>query len=297
MIYKNKHNLPPEVYTALTADNYAHNFDPKFISATSLIKSPKERVLALRHHSDIETDVMENVWRVFGSACHHIFENQKTDNIKERRLSVEIDGMTLTGQSDLYLPKDKMIRDYKVTSVWHIVFGEKESFKDYTNQLNIYAYLHEVNDFEVNGLEVVAILRDFNKRESALKPELPQEPIISIPIALWSKDEQERYIKERIALHKQVLGLADDDIPVCSPAERWEKPGSWAIHKGNNIKAMKVCSNKADAELFMANYGKQYPLEKLRLEERLGKCGKCEGYCSAQRFCNFGKSLLAAEIK
>ena len=207
MKYSNKYDLPEEVYKALVIDKYGHSNDPYRVSATALLKSPKERLLTLRHKSELETDAVDRLWSVFGTACHNIFERQESDGVKERRLSMQVGKMTLSGQTDIYLPDKKIIRDYKVTSAWKFIYKE---FDDYEKQLNIYAALHRQAGLEVEGLEIVAILRDFSKRDADKKPDYPQLPIICLPIPLWTYDAQMEYIAGRVALHEDAIDLADD---------------------------------------------------------------------------------------
>ena len=58
------------------------------------------------------------------------------------------------------------IIDYKTTSAWTTVF--QSQIKEWTEQLNCYAYLYRTQGFSVDKLEIIAIYRDWS-RTNALK--------------------------------------------------------------------------------------------------------------------------------
>ena len=92
-------------------------------------------------------------------------------------------------------------------------------------------------------------------------------------------------MKEKVALVETSEPLADDDIPPCSPEERWERPTTWAVMKEGRKTALRVFDAKEEADK-MADGQKG-----LSVEERKGACARCEGYCLAAKFCSFAKGL------
>ena len=109
MVITNKFGLPESIATFARSDKYTKgNAD---ISVTSLI---------------------DMVWALFGTAVHRILEQtEENDNvIVEERLFAEIAGWTLSGALDHQelLPDGTVqITDYKVTSAWSVIFGDRKS--------------------------------------------------------------------------------------------------------------------------------------------------------------------------
>ncbi len=96
----NKHGLPKAFVDYATADRYSKgNAD---ISVTSLIDSPRVRLLKDRHSNDLESDAADMIWPLLGTAVHNILEQStSTGNVvKEERLFMEVQGWTLSGAID-----------------------------------------------------------------------------------------------------------------------------------------------------------------------------------------------------
>jgi len=69
--YTNKFNLDKPIYDWLTNDEYDHESDT--ISATTLLKSPRQVALQERHTDKIELDISDLVASRFGTAIHGSF--------------------------------------------------------------------------------------------------------------------------------------------------------------------------------------------------------------------------------
>jgi len=90
MNFTNKYNLPEFVVNGLKRDDYDHSSNG--FSATGLLKSPRQRLLAERHSDEIVMDVSDMTWSVLGTAVHTAFEMRgKSDNvIVETRMSLDV---------------------------------------------------------------------------------------------------------------------------------------------------------------------------------------------------------------
>ena len=77
----NKYGLPDSFVEAVKLDHHVTVGD---ISCTQLIDSPQIRYLKKNH--DIEEDVMDRMWALFGSAVHHILERSQYKQIEQRTL-------------------------------------------------------------------------------------------------------------------------------------------------------------------------------------------------------------------
>lgn len=288
--YTNTHNLPQPLFEALVNDEYEQVGD---ISVTGLIAPPMIRQLRRLHSAQIAEDAADFVWRLLGTAVHSVVEPHGQHNrLVEERLVTNVGGWVVSGKPDL-LDTDGVLTDYKCTSVYSFLLGDKP---DWIAQLNAYAYLYRQYDFEIKHLQIVAILRDWIARRADTDRSYPQCGVLVHPVELWPDDKAGAYIEERVRLHQEAQVLTPDAIPVCTPVERWEKPTLWAVKKIGNKKAMKggVCDHKWQAENIVASKaqpGDKKP--KYEIEERLGGCIRCEHYCNVRPFCPFGSKLEA----
>ena len=266
------------------------------ISVTTLIDSPKIRLMKEKHDHQIEVDAVDMVWALFGTAVHSVLENSKQseDSITEERLYSTVSGWVLSGAVDRQEIKDDNITivDYKVTSVWSVIYGKPE----WENQLNCYAYLvndkHAFNKSKVTNLKICAILRDWNRRDAERKEDYPKAPIVFVDIPLWDHEKASKYIISRMALHQEAQILADvhGDLGLCSAEEMWKKNDTWAVKKKGQKRALRVLDSEEDAIKYIEwhnetdkAYTKKTDLE---IEFRGGEYTRCGNYCSVADFCN-----------
>jgi len=265
------------------------------ISVTSLIDSPKIRLMKDKYDDQIEVDAVDMVWALFGTAVHSVLENSKQsdDIITEERLYKEVDGWVLSGAIDRqeFISNDDGSRtvniiDYKVTSVWSVIYGKPE----WENQLNCYAYL--ASKTNVGSLKICAILRDWNRRDAEKKEDYPKAPIVFVDIPLWDKSKTEEYIKERIRLHQeaQISFDLNEDVGICSNEDMWKKNDTWAVKKKGQKRAIRVLDSEEEANNYIdwhnetdQAYTKKTDLE---IEFRSGEYTRCGNYCSVADFCN-----------
>ena len=286
----NNHGLPDAFVNYARSDKYSKGDSD--ISVTQLIDSPRILLMRERHKEELTTDAMDMVWALFGTAVHAVLEGAVGVNVvKEKRLYRDIDGWVLSGQVDQYEIKDNALRitDYKVTSVWSVIFNKQE----WVNQLNVYAYLLEMEEqIPVNSIQICAILRDWNRREASLRPDYPQTPIAIVDIPLWSLEERTAYVEDRIALHQNARQLFDlnDGMVLCTKDEMWSKPDVYAVKKPSNKKAKKRFEDRENAEQFLDNLKDKHLYE---IEFRAGESARCKNnYCGVADFCNQYKETI-----
>lgn len=279
----NNHNLPESFVNFARNDKYSKGKSD--ISVTTLIDSPRVRLLREANSAELTSDASDMIWPLFGTAVHHILESSKNDEgvTLEERLYADVNGWVLSGAVDHQKTDGKTISitDYKVTSVWSVIYGKIE----WEQQLNCYAFLAQKNKgMKVKSLQICAILRDWNRREAERKEEYPKAPVVLIDIPIWPDTKRIEYIKERIAMHQdaQVGYDLSGDFPLCSDEERWKRGEAWAVKKKGLKRAMRVFDNEEDAEKFMT--GQTVPVE---LEHRAGELVRCNGdYCGVANFCS-----------
>jgi len=273
----NKLNLPDEIVAALKTQWYSGN--PKKVSATRLIDAPRIFYLSVRHYDKIEEDVSERVWTLFGSAIHSVLQKTELDNhLKEERLSFTKNGITVSGAFDVY--GNQTITDYKVTSVWNVIYGSSND--KWEKQLNVYAYMLIKNGFNPQKAQIIAILRDWSASKAKTTADYPKSPIYIHKVKLWSFDRLDAYIDVRTKLFAEAEKKADANLPFCSDDERWTTQTKYAVMKKGRKSAVKLFDEPEPAEkLIMDNINKGY-----YLEIRGGEARRCEEYCSVRDFCN-----------
>ena len=285
MKFTNEMNLPASMVSAITNDTYT--MGKADISVTTLIQPPKIRVLKSRHRDEIVEDVADRVWALLGTNTHAIIERiNHPDSIQEERLSMEVSGWTISGQADLY--EDGIISDFKTTSVWGVINGPKDN---YIHQLNCYAEMFRQSGFSVKGLQVIAILRDWSKFGGQRSQSYPKKQVVRVPIPLWGHIETMNYLRDRVRVHQIAECLADDDIPCCTPEERWERPTRFAIVKGKNKRAWRVVDSLEEAEKLKAEI-EEGSKDKYRIDERTGESVRCANYCSVNQWCHYWQSTV-----
>lgn len=283
----NKFNIPQTFLNVLDRPTYSKG--KAHLSVTQLLNSPKIVALTKKFEDQIEQDAADMVWSIFGSAVHNVLEHGKDENhIVEQRIHKDYEGWHISGAIDLQVVNEKGIdvKDYKTTTVWAVM---NEKF-EWEVQLNIYAGLVEdVKLVPVTSVGIVAIIRDWNRRESTTRDGYPEAPIKEIPIRLWSKEERDEFISNRIALHSacEFAIETDGDLPDCTPDEMWEKQTVWAIKKIGNKRAHSLFDNESLAVDALADLGDKY-----EMEVRKGERTRCTNFCPVNTWCNQYKTYL-----
>ena len=293
MKYTNKHDIPKEIIRAIENDQYTRgNSD---ISVTGLLQPPRIRLLEREHHNDIVLDYSDETWKILGQAVHAILERANEnydDTITEQRLFADIEGWTVSGQTDSLAVHDKILKDYKVTSVWTVVNALKEGKSDWEKQLNCYAYLYKHNTGEtINQLNIIAIARDWNRRELQRRGgDYPRSSIITIDIPLWSEQEQLQFFKDRVSFHRssEFKHSMDGELPLCSDEDRWKREDTFRVVKKGRKRAIRVLPSLKEAEEFLGSNE-----DGLSIEISKGESIRCGAYCNVAQFCNQYKEELA----
>lgn len=291
MKFTNKHGLPAPMVRALSSSKYSKG-DAR-ISVTGLMGSPRINVLKQKHHDEIEVDVMDRLWAVFGTTVHNILEEGAEgldDYIAEERIDTELDGWKISGGIDVQHLSEGVvgIRDWKVTSAYAVMSNKPE----WEQQLNAYAYLIEKEKgLKVKDIQIGAIIRDWKRYEADRNPDYPQKPVVMIDIPLWGYNAREKYLLDRIALHKEAHRLAEwgEELPPCTPEEMWEKPAVYAVKKVGGVRAISLHSDKQEAIDKAIRTGNC-------VETRPGARTRCEGYCEVSSFCDIHQEYLKSRV-
>jgi hypothetical protein len=280
MILTNKHGLPDTIVNVLKRPQYSKG--DSHISVTELLSPPQIVQLRAKHDAEIEQDASEMVWSLFGTAVHNILEHGKDDHhIVEERIFTNIDSWRISGQIDLQeIYEDGIaIKDYKVTSAWAVQAEKAE----WHNQLNIYAWLVEkTKGVEVKSLQIVAIIRDWSRRDAMNKESYPQAPIVTVDIPIWPFQKREDLVLARISQHGEAsLSLhIERRLPECTAEDMWERPTTYAVKKSGGVRAKRVFNSRKEAEEFLTT------VKDHEIEVRAGGRTRCASFCNVSQFCS-----------
>jgi hypothetical protein len=241
-----------------------------------------------RHWDELEEDASDHFYAVFGSAVHSILEEEGADEFTEEFVFYETDGVVVTGRVDNYNMRTGVISDYKSVSVWKIKFRD---FEEWRKQGLIYAWLLIKNGFEVKTCRFVAIIKDHSKRDAKRDSSYPKKPVYvhEFEVTPEGLEEIEAFIRDKVSEYKQYRNAADDDIPPCTPEQRWDKPTKYAVKKEGRKTAIRVMDTQEDADKLAAGLGKNH-----YVETRPGEATRCMDYCSCAVFCNYYRDNVAA---
>lgn len=279
----NRHNAPSAIVNNVMNDEYSRGDSD--ISVTQLLTSPRIVLLQRVNENNMEVDVVDRIPSMLGTAMHKVLEKgANPGEIVEERFFYTILGVKVSGAVDLQIPKSDgtwEINDYKLTSVYSVMTDKWE----WAAQLNMYAYLMRMaTGRRATSLKIVAILKDWSRRQGEFKPDYPQAPLVVVDIDVWDDAKQEEYISERVRLHKTNAKYLDEGhaIDHCTDEERWLRGEKFAVMKKGRKSAVKLFDKEDDANVWVREQGD----EGLTVEHRPGDPVRCAGdYCGVARWC------------
>lgn len=279
----NNFNLPAPIYKAVSK-TYQPN--PDRFSVTDLIGSALIRKLKLEHWQELKEDASERLWALLGQAVDHVVSENANGAVVQWKTEIQIDGVVVVGKSDIYYPITAAIEDWKVTSVWSLLLGDKVEWE---RQLNCYAWAVRYYHLPVKSLRINAILRDWQKSKMLQDKDYPRIPFVSKKIPLWTFEQQDEYIKQQLEYHRTCRD------PICTPEDKWEKPTTYAVMKAGRKSALRVLDELAFAKtwciennLGVSNLNAQGGIElksNIEIVERPGECTRCLNYCQVRTVC------------
>lgn len=215
--------------------NFAVNMHPTneeeqtLASATQLVAPPQQIVLAQRYKP--KKDPVKCLKLVAGTAFHALVERvlvnhpmevgEKTGLIidSERRMFAETPSGKVGGSVDLmYRAHDSnhwSVRDFKTTSA--VTVARMSRIEEWTEQLNIYAWLARCNGMEVADLGIIAALLDWsttNLRKDR-SGTYPQTDIVEIDVPLWTQKKATTFVNRKAKTLADSLKKEDKDLPRC----------------------------------------------------------------------------------
>jgi len=273
MKISNRANLPDALVAAIENDPYTKGTAD--FSVTELIGPPRIAALKIKHHDDIEEDAEDRLHSLYGQIVHLILERANRVGFAEKRLYLESDGSSISGQLDTVELESGTLTDWKFSTVWKFKPGNPAP-EEWVAQLNMQLELLRVNGMDAKSLQIVGLLRDFSKLEARRNPDYPKRSVVIMPIPMWEREKTQSFILNRVILHKQ----ARITLPLCTPEERWARPNKYALMKKGGKRAVKLYDSEADAK----SHAESDP-KNLFVEDRPGDQVRCSAYCGAAPFC------------
>jgi len=289
----NKFNLPGPVMDMIARNEYTQG--PTDVNVTSFIAPPQVTSLKKAYRDKIVVDASDLFYASWGNTVHMVLEGygqRNPDAIVEEFLYTEDRGVKWGGHIDLREPSPEghVISDYKQTGAFKIMKALKggDDDSEWECQLNCYAQLVRRNhpDIKIAGVQVAAWVRDWSKIKAADNPDYPQAGVITVPFPLWSEQEAEEYIDERLSLWQeqaQRMDMGDPSIP-CTDRERWKKPDEWRVIFSKTGTTKRKFFDEQMAKNFVAQ--EQGGSEKFNIQVTRGLPTRCTYFCEAAPFCD-----------
>ena len=317
--YTNKNNVSLALAVFLMYDNYEYDERPNSISATGLIRPLRQLVLSKQNPALLKTvDISDLVFTRMGSAIHKGCEEAWTDpdNVKkalkvlgaseeavnnirinpkviaqgetpvyvEQRAEKEILNFIVSGKYDLVL--DGVLNDYKSTSVWAYIFDSNAD--SYVKQGSIYKWLSP-DKITSDYININYIFTDWSSAKAREKKNYPQLKTITKKYPLWSIEETENWIMNKIEAYKALVDTPQEGLPQCTDEELWASDTTYKHYKdSNSTRATNggVHTSMDDALKFQAKKGggiiKTIP----------GEVKACR-YCPVVGICTQAETMLA----
>ena len=284
----NRYNLPEVFDRAIERYNAAYNRGQVNRSVTQLIDSPRVDRLRAKYNAERTSDISEEIFALLGNSVHSLLELGADPNmVVEERLFGELCGWRFSGAIDVQTKNSDgtiSISDYKVCRVYAATKNGDEPKREWVQQQNVYAWLVEKNTGRlVRDLTIYAILRDWSNSSAERDPNYPATPILPISLPLWTFEEREEFLKERIMAHQsaEILDAAGYELPNCSPEEFWENGTKFAVKKKGAKRATALVDTEEEAQAVLSTHSGPYYIER-----REGGRSRCKGnWCQVAEYC------------
>jgi len=287
-------------------------------SVTELINPVRVGQLKKRYGAVAVPKLQSRIASMMGTAAHEFFEKylnlamQSSDYNTwpyyiEQQMKQEFpvhtaDGneiRTVSGRYDFR--KESTIYDLKNIKCWKLIFDPH--FEEFHQQQNLYAYLLGLEGTKINRLEILANYKDWQAGSALRDKNYPQQPFLGYTLELWDEDRQEEYLFERLQAHVNHEDTKDEDLPVCTREERWERHMGgeiihYAILKNRKAKrATKVVKGGALEEAIVIANGMKGMTTDSCIEIRYAKPKRCVDYCEINEYCSFYQNWAAKNGK
>jgi hypothetical protein len=270
-------------------------------SVTDLINPPRVVHLKKRYGHKVSPPLDGMVASSLGTAIHEYFEKyldlwcDKHDYdgyVLEEQVQIERQGRRVSGRYDIR--EGSSLYDLKSIKVWKLIFDP--TLVEYHEQQNLYRLLLKLDkDVDLDELNIVAIYKDWQEGNALRDRSYPQHQIIEYSLNLWDLKDTEKFLDTKLAELIRCEDVKDEELPVCSRDERWERhQGGETLHYGilKNRKAKRatkvVKGGSLDDALGVARTLKGMTKDSV-IEIRYALPRRCQKYCDVNEYCSFWK--------
>jgi hypothetical protein len=277
-------SLPLAVW--LATDNYGgkSKTNPYSISATGLLKSPRQIILGMRAKPEDEViDVSGLVQSRIGTAIHSAIENawtvpkEKLTNTLvslgypediAKRVKVNPNNSPIENYPEDMIPVYVEQREYKQLGKWTLTgefdmvfdgalsdtkstttftFSNKTKDEDYIKQGSFYRWLNPTK-ITKDTMSIDFIFTDF-KQNMVGQGNYPPSRTYNQQYQLMSLADTENWIKDRLTLIETLELAPEPDLPFCTDKELWRRESQWKYYKSGVVgaRSTKNFDNAADA--------------------------------------------------
>lgn len=270
-------------------------------SVTDIITPPRIVHLKKRYGDIVQPPVEGAISSIIGTAIHEYFEkylelwcdkHEYEGYSLEEQVMIERQGRKISGRYDIR--EGTILSDLKSIKVWKLIFDP--DLDEYHEQQNLYRLLLKLDKgIEITELNIVAIYKDWQESNALRDRNYPQQQMIEYALQLWNYEYAENFLDTKLKTLIECEELKDEDLPVCSREDRWERhQGGETIHYGilKNRKAKRatkvVKGGSLDNAIGIANGMKGMTKDSV-IEIRYAVPKRCQKYCDINEYCSFWK--------
>jgi len=322
MQYTNYGNIGLVLAVWLASDSYDLAYDPRVISATSLMKPTRSLILSRRvaeNEKAGSVDIADVIQSRLGTAVHdaveqawlyrrdqgmmnlnipgHIIEKIKLnpeepsedpefDVYVEIRTEKQFGDWWISGKFDMV--SNGRVIDVKTTSTYNWIKGSNDT--NYMLQGSIYRWLNPeiITD---DHMDVAMLFTDWSVMKAKADKKYPQKRCMTRTVKLLSIQETENWIQTQLNRITSNLDAPQSKLPRCTPEELWMDPTVWAYYKDKTklTRSSKNCSTAGEAYAMLS----KNPAG--TVVERVSEPKFCR-YCAARPICLQAEEYVNAGI-
>jgi len=321
----NNSGIPLALAVWLLSDDYDFIDEPNYISVTTLMRPLRQIIIPRRIPQDQKRspDVSEFIARKLGHAVHDSIERawinhyQRSlslmgypDDVIERVLinpSIEmlkvfpdaipvyleqrqvrkivVDGVEWSVGGKFDMVTEGIVNDTKSTSAWGWKFGTRDD--EHIQQGSLYRWVDDAQEHKKITQDFMRVNYVFTDWQKAMTrdPSYPQKRLESKEFPLWSVQNTEEWVRNKIKQIAEHINTHELHLPECTDEEIWRSEPKFKYFadpekaKDKTAKSTKNFDSLSEANAFKAEKGKGVVVTVP------GEPKRCREYCEAFDFC------------
>ena len=320
-MFTNLTNVPLSLAVWLANDDYDHNTDPNYISATSLLKPIKSIVLERSLKIDTIPDVAAQIASSMGTAIHDSIENAwLSDKLAatlrslnmpaaivkrivvnpsddgtldpdaivvrmEQRSAKAVGKYLVAGKYDFVI--QGQLEDFKSTKVFSYI--KQGNAKQYIQQGSIYRWLNQDTITEPT-IQINYIFTDWAPMKALQDKSYPKTGIVSQQYPLMTIDQTQQFVANTLAQIDKYTGLPQDQMPACTLEELWRDEPVFKYFKNPAKRARSTKNFTTSAEAYQRLHADNSVGVVVEVPGLVRRCN----YCNARAVCQQAEELTLA---